>query len=1207
MNIRRRRLLLTLPLAIIAGLWVVYLLFAWLGFEPLVKWAAPKVVADRSGHVLTIEHARFDPFGLTVELRGVRLAEPDGAPLLAFSGLLVDFEAASVFRRAYTFETIRLSEPQARLELRADGSLNWSRLLAAFAGSAPPANESEHEALPRLLVHHAVIEKGRLDFADNDFGGGFKTRVEPLDLTLDELSTLPDDKGNYAVSARTGSGAQIRWKGVLGLNPVVASGELAIDDVVLARIWPYVQSLVNIAPPQGTAALSLTYRVTYPQGQLAVQVSRLALRGDGIALRGTSESEPALAIGSLVVRDGDFDLLERSATIGAIDLRGGRISLARSADGRLNVQDWLAAPAPAPSASAGTPPRQVQAGLASPAASAPTAPDRPAWRIGVGQVNVDGVAVRYVDHAFAAPLAADIGKVKVAFKADAAVGANRTQLRVDAFGVDLDAIRLGAADGGTSWLELRHVAVEGGHGDLAARTAAVARIAVSGGRLTAIRDAQGRVSVLEALAPATPAPGAPAGPVNAKPASAGAKSAGPANAKAEPRDGAAPWHYRIDRIEAGDLALALREESVRPAVEVTLQGLHAEATGVSDELGKAVALRLGFGVEGGGRFEAEGKVVPAAPSADIRLRLTGLSLGFAQPYVAQWTNLALVKGWAATSGRLVYREGQVRYDGGFAVEDLLVDEADTHDRFLAWKSLSTRRMAVTPERVEIPELRAEGLGAKLVIFKDRTVNVAKILKASATAPSGAVASAAPATAKPARRAPGYRVDVGRVRVSDGDLDFADLSLALPFAARIHDVAGDLGGLSSAPGRAARVELEGQVNEYGLARAAGQIDLFDPAAFTDIKVVFRNIEMTRLTPYSATFAGRKIDSGKLSLDLEYKVKDRKLAGDNRVVMDELTLGEHVDAPGASNLPLDLAVALLQDSDGRIELGLPVSGSLDDPQFSFGGIVWKAIVNVVTKIVTAPFRALGALFGGSDEQLSKVAFDPGASRLLPPEREKLKHLAEALGKRPALAVTVHATYDERSDAAALKEQQLRRAVALRTGRELAPGEDPGPITTADPKTKAALEALFAERFGAASLEALRRNFAQANPPPAPKSTSGRVISRLSGLLETEPPPLPAAEAARLKGADLHALILERLLDAEKVGDEQLIGLGKARTRSITDELATRGIAAGRIEVEAPTAASGKGADVIATLGLAAKGKAGPAAAPAAPASSAGGRSP
>jgi hypothetical protein len=168
-----------------------------------------------------------------------------------------------------------------------------------------------------------------------------------------------------------------------------------------------------------------------------------------------------------------------------------------------------------------------------------------------------------------------------------------------------------------------------------------------------------------------------------------------------------------------------------------------------------------------------------------------------------------------------------------------------------------------------------------------------------------------------------------------------------------------------------------VDAYGTVKINGELNSADPKAFTDIGVVFRNLEMSSLTPYSGKFAGRKIDSGKLSMDLKYKVAQRQLVGDNQIIVERLVLGEKVESPEAMDLPLDLAIALLEDSNGVIDLGLPVKGDLDSPEFSFGAVVWKAFVNLLTKIVTSPFRALGAILPGGEgeESFDSVAFEPG----------------------------------------------------------------------------------------------------------------------------------------------------------------------------------------------------------------------------------------
>ena len=352
---------------------------------------------------------------------------------------------------------------------------------------------------------------------------------------------------------------------------------------------------------------------------------------------------------------------------------------------------------------------------------------------------------------------------------------------------------------------------------------------------------------------------------------------------------------------------------------------------------------------------------------------------------------------------------------------------------------------------------------------------------------------------------------------------------------------------------------------------------------DIKVVFRNVEMTNLTPYSATFAGRKITSGKLSLDLEYKIKKRQLAGENQVVMDKLTLGERVESPTAMNLPLDLAIAILQDSDGKIDLGLPVSGSLDDPQFSYGKIIWKAITNVLTKIVTAPFRALASLFGGNAEKLEKISFEAGDSVLTPPEREKFNSIKQILGKRPGLALTVHGAWNADIDRPVIQERQLRRAVAEKMGVKLADGEDAGPVSTANAKAQAALETLYAGRFGDAELKSLVARWHQANPDKKAEGGAGQMMSRLKGLFAKKEEPLSADDLARLKGADLHALIYQSLLAKETVGDEALKALAAKRAQAIVDGLVSLGAPRERIKAESIARTEGEGREVPAKLEL------------------------
>ena len=499
-----------------------------------------------------------------------------------------------------------------------------------------------------------------------------------------------------------------------------------------------------------------------------------------------------------------------------------------------------------------------------------------------------------------------------------------------------------------------------------------------------------------------------------------------------------------------------------------------------------------FRVVQGGRFTARGSVAPDGRAADATLTLTQLAMTPAQPYVARTTAVVLRSGEVSTAGRLTYRAGaerpSVTYTGSADIDRVAVMEAEIPEPVVAWKSLhaETVRFGLGPDRLEIDEVRLTEMDGRLVIFRDRTLNVAKLMKPAETPATAAPApSALPTTAAGREPDPTFPVTVRRVRLDNSSMDFADLSLVLPFATRIHALNGVVAGLGSDANSRATVKLDGRVDESGLFKADGALNALQPKVFTDLAVIFRNVPMSTLSPYSATFAGRRIVAGTIDLDLEYKVDHSELLGENKVVLHKLQLGERVESPGAMKLPLDLAIAILTDKDGRIDIALPVRGNVDNPQFNYGHVIWEALVTVIKRVATAPFRALGALFGGGGEKLEAIAFEPGSDVVLPPEREKLKRVSEVLGKRPALKLTVHGGYDAKLDGEALRALRVRQDLAQRLGVKLKPGEDPGPVAFDDAKTQRALEALLTERGGGKAVDEVAARYAKSSGKKADRA--------------------------------------------------------------------------------------------------------------------------
>jgi hypothetical protein len=285
----------------------------------------------------------------------------------------------------------------------------------------------------------------------------------------------------------------------------------------------------------------------------------------------------------------------------------------------------------------------------------------------------------------------------------------------------------------------------------------------------------------------------------------------------------------------------------------------------------------------------------------------------------------------------------------------------------------------------------------------------------------------PAATTPVRKdsAAATRTTIAMISIMDGSMNFSDLSLTPNFSTGIQSLNGTIRGLSSAQLARADVDLAGKVDTYAPVTIKGQINPLSEEAYTDILMKFEGMDLTTYSPYFTKFAGYRIDRGKLSLDLRYKLNNRYLEAENKIVINQLTLGEKVDGPDVTSLPVKLCIALLKDSKGVIDMDIPVSGSIDDPEFSFFPIILKAVMNLLWKIVTAPFALLGALFGGG-EDLDHVGFTPGLDSLSQVQTGKLGTVAKGLTERPALHLDIRGTFSDSLDGRVLALDALLRKV-------------------------------------------------------------------------------------------------------------------------------------------------------------------------------------
>lgn len=508
------------------------------------------------------------------------------------------------------------------------------------------------------------------------------------------------------------------------------------------------------------------------------------------------------------------------------------------------------------------------------------------------------------------------------------------------------------------------------------------------------------------------------------------------------------------------------------------------------------------------------------------------------------------------------------WNGDVTLSDVEALDPPTGGRLFAWRSLALQKVKArsVPVEASVGSVALSDFYARLIVYADGSINLAKLSRGAADAPAvlpaaaasgtarpqpagrargsrsaepGAMATAAQAAEKTLRRAVdgGLPLAIGRITLAGGNVNFSDYFIRPNYSANLTQVAGTVSALSAS--QAGEVAITAKVDEAAPVTISGRIQPFARELTLSLAGRARDIELAPLSPYSAKYAGYGITKGKLSFDVDYTVENRKLDARNRLVLDQLTFGERVESPEATKLPVLLAVALLKDANGVIDLDLPISGTLDDPQFSVFGLIVRVIVNLIGKAATAPFAILGALVGGGEE-LSFVEFAAGSTTLDPEGAARVEKLAKALGSRPGLKVDVTGRVDDASDRDALArvavEQALRAAkTQALAGRKDAPASPDAVVLSAEERPQ-----WLAAAYKALPAEARKRD-AQAPEPPS------------------------AAE-------------MEAALATHVKPDDATVGkLGLERARVAKEALVARGVAAERVFLVAPRAgeAAPKGA--------------------------------
>lgn len=817
-----------------------------------------------------------------------------------------------------------------------------------------------------------------------------------------------------------------------------------------------------------------------------------------------------------------------------------------------------------------------------------------------GEIKVSGLSLPKL-----APLGdevqrADVRNGTVSFSSKYSVELGETpSIKISDTKFEIDDLALAFAGAEDPAVQFKKLEIVLPSADAMARTAAVERVTLTGLDAKIERRADGSIDLLDWLPPPSKEPEEPA-----------TEPAGP-----EADTGPAP-SVKIARIEIVDGRIQLTDKTNPHPAVLLLDQIEASASNTGTDMDQEVGIEAKMRWNEGGTMAVSGTVRPLPLAAAVDVQLAGVELKPLDPFVEPLADVRVREGTVNLNGHVDLAQPpeeplSLTWTGDVSIDNLDTVDGALDSQLVAWRSIAAKATKATldPLAVSMAEVDVVDPVVNLAIAEDGTINFMAALRMSSESSENASVDAAETNdessatsetsedhdagasgmvAESTEESPTLNASVEAINISGGLVRVSDQSVRNGFKTELTDFGGSIRGLSSENVARADVDLSAKLDGSAPLHIFGAINPLAEDKYSDIKVEFSNIDLPIFSSYAGQYLGQKIQKGKLKVDLGYKVSQNTLAGENHVVFDQFYLGDKVQSPDAVKLPIGLALALLRDREGKIDLDVPVRGNLDDPDFKYGSVVWKAVGNIVLKAATSPFSMLGGMLGGGakNTDLSYVDFASGSVEFSDEATKKLGLLAKALYERPALRLEINAPPSPESDRAGLLDKRF--AQMLDTEREqwqgaASPEASAAPQVSEDQLIKALFVKRFPEEAQEFGLMGDDTTVENASNETVAESTRSEETGKKKGLLSRlfggvlggnkdkaeAPKPAPqesasgetAPEEAAGPPPPTTAEMREKLLATIELSDADFAELASTRVHKIRDQV----LADGKVEAE------------------------------------------
>ncbi len=972
---------------IFIGLLLLYSILGFIFIPYFFKLQLVNLVEKNTTATVTIENVSFNPFVFSLKLNQVTFRDAQNNKLLSFELFNINIEPSSLFYGAVHIKTIKLSQPKIFLKYNKDKTINLLNSL-----SLPKSKDKESQTsttLPRIIVDKIKIEEGSLEYLDYTRKELFKFSFEDIGFSLKNIDTTDMNVSDAQVRLYTtlSDGGFLDFNAnVHSLKPFRVDGSIKFEASKLYTQWKYLKEELALEVADGKVFFELDYMFN-SEDLNATVIQNLNLSLKRLRIISKDEHKNILSLDKLNIKNVEIKPFIQKINIEKISLDDLRIEAKRNKNMNINLFSFVNK----------KPDTNVEA----------TNTVTP-WNVNIIDIALEKIKINFLDEGIRPSVNANLDEINLyannIYLQSKKKSDDKLLIIIEDANISLNDFLLVKQASKEKLFTFKEFNINNIRLNTKTKRIEIEETLLKNFNVYVRRYKNKHLNIDSFLKTEKKTKSIP--PV----------------AKEE------PFNIILNKFSLINGGISFKDSSLEKTHTQKIDKINFQFYKIDSKKRSWLTYNGKFRLNKKGRLYLKGKLRHTPLKQLGNFELKDLNLQFLNPYLKEKTHLRLSDGKLSFKGKSKYmvssKKADLQITSQFALNSFRLNDIRDKSLLLYVNKLQTNsiNLELFPNRLYVDEVKIDGFYMDAKIDENQTINYAKLMKP--------VVNHEKVKTKEASKEV-FPIKILKLVVSEGSAKFSDFSIPIKFSTNIHNMHGVIYSISNTKNETTSINISGDVDEYGLTKLKGSVDSSNPKSYTDLNLNFQNLELNSLSGYASSSVGHEIESGKLYLDLGYKIVNSQLNASNTIVMKNVVLGEESKDENVTVLPLGFLLGLLEDSDGVVDIEMPIEGNINEPDFKYGALILKTIGRLIVKAVTSPFRFLGEVMGIDTSALEDVYFESGMTLVTPPQREKLDTLAKMMLKKPKINLTLQSSYDTRQDKQAVQMNKLIDLVLQKSG--------------------------------------------------------------------------------------------------------------------------------------------------------------------------------